>query len=283
MGIQSNEVHTLAEYFSVEHDVRGHNLSAYDLELELAEIMFTVAQMALARYPILMDATPHRVKYSLVTTSVRYYASAVDLCLRGNPAEAMSIMRSTIECMAYASLLKRKPDLIDAWVNLDEKSSKERRALFESDSALVQGPETANAYHEYQVYSAGGVHARWFLAEQATDFDHPAGWRIRHAERGTKTTQLHLLGIIYTMKHLVSEAILPLYLEEPWPDPIPELLVTYETKRKDLGGKRGEFYAWLQNPTRDEQYDGRIIPARGLIASPATRPRSTKKSSRPRR
>ncbi len=264
MGIQSKQVQTLSDYLEDEAHARGRNLSAFDLELELADLLFQAAQTAYSRYPILIDAKPHRAKCSLVLATIRYYATAIDLCLRGNGAEAMSVMRSTIEFMAYASKVKREPHLVDEWVDLDEKTTKERRDLFGRDFELVNEPETAKAAEMYGTFSEFGVHARFLLAEQATDFDHPIGWRIRHAEKDSNHVRWALLGIIFTMKDLVTDAIAPLYLETPWPDELMRLLETYEVKRQEAGKHRQAFTAWVREPKRPRSYQGRVIPARGF-------------------
>jgi hypothetical protein len=265
VGIQSNEVLVLADYFSDESDARDRNLAAFDLELEMADELFMAAQHAYASFGILVDAKPHRAKCSLVLASIRYYASAVDLCLRGNGAEAMSIMRSPIECMAYASKLKREPQLVNEWVGMENKSSHERRVLFGSDSALIREPETEAAYEMYQAYSEFGVHARFLMAEQATDFSHPAGWRLRHAEKDSDHVRWAFVGIMFTMRDLITEAIAPLYLERPWPSELTRCLDRFEEKRKALGPQRPRFMAWVTNPRRRPSYQGRVIPARGLV------------------
>ena len=265
MGLQSREVHKLTDYLEAEAQAREKNLSAFDLELAMAGELFEAAQHAFAAYPILIDSKAHRAKCSLVLVSMRFYASAIDLCLRGNGAEAMSIMRSPIECLAYASKLKREPHLVDEWIDLDEKTLKERKELFGSDSQLVREPETAEAFEMYQAYSEFGTHARFTMAEQATDFSAARGWHLRHAERDSNHVRWAFLGIMFTMRDLITHAIAPLYLEEPWPTTVTQHLDAFEARRKALGGQRRAFAEWIKNPQRPESYDGRIIPARGLV------------------
>lgn len=264
--MQSTRIRSLDEYLHEEVLTRERNSLAFDLEFELASIVFRAAQEAYTSYPILVDATPHRAKCSLVLTIIRYYATAVDLCMRGNGAEAMGVMHSAIECAAYAMKVKSEPALVNDWVDLDEKTPRQRRDLFGSDATLVRGLGNDKITEFYEMLSEFGVHARFMLAEQATDFDHPTGWRIRHAEHDSDHVRWALLGIIFVMKNLVTDAIAPLYLDTPWPQHLTKTLESYEEKRKDLGRHRPRFLKWIKDPKRPESYQGRVIPARDFWA-----------------
>lgn len=263
MGLQSARVTELDEYLGEESAARERNLSAFDLELEMAALIFRAAQQAIAAYPILVDAPQHRAKIALALSSVRYFATAVDLCVRGNGAEAAGVMRSAIEFAAYATKLKREPGLIDAWASLLELTGAERQKLFGRDKEILALPETARAAEMYDAFSVFGVHARTVLTEQAVDFNYRGGWKLRHGEVDSHHVRWALLGVVLTMRDLVADALAPLYLDDPWPEDLTRSLDEFEKKRLALHEHRKSFLSWMKDPKRSVVHEGRVTPVRG--------------------
>ena len=240
LRMQSREIRSLDDYFAEESAARPKNLVALDAETEMARSLFLAAQELYANFPT-GDRPYSKVIASLLAACIRYYGSAVDLCLRGNAAEALSLMRSCLEQAGYVVKIASEPSLAEKWVDLDELETRERFALFGRDSELMQQELLKPAEAAYGMFSEFGVHARIPMTEQTIDFTTPAGWRIRHAEVDTEHLRWSYLGVLFIMRDLLDAALVPTLLEPPLPPEIAKHLEDFESHRKKLGSIRCGF------------------------------------------
>ena len=100
LNMQSKTIRPLDEYLQEEAEARTKNVTAFTHELEMARELFAAAQEVYARLPA-SDRPYWKTQASLLTATIKYSATAIDLCLRGSPAEGVAIMRSSVEQIAY--------------------------------------------------------------------------------------------------------------------------------------------------------------------------------------
>jgi hypothetical protein len=250
LNMQSKTIRPLEEYLQEEADARTKNLTAFNHEFEMAKSLFAAAQEVYAHLPA-SDRVYWKVQVSLLAATIRYYATAVDLCLRGNTSEAIALMRSSLEQAAYIVKVGSDESLAEKWVEMDKLSKPERLALFGSDSKLMEQPQIVDAAKPiHSLFSVFGVHARMTAVEQTIEFEHPFGWRIRHAEEGTEHVRYFLLAILFAMQDMINLALVPSLLDGSSPHEVTKHLEAFERERSQLGSIRKQFMRWIKNPCR---------------------------------
>lgn len=259
--MQSKVITPLTEHLSEEVHAREKNLVSFSTELAMAGELFEAAQVVFTEFPT-SNTSLRKIQAGLTAASIRYFASAVDLCLRGNAVEAESLMRTPIECMGYAIVLTEKPQLVQQWIDMDElKDSHERSRLFGTESAHRRHRLLKEAALTYDSFSVFGAHARVPLIAQTLK-DDAGGWRVAHAEIGAHHVRLSFGAILFTMRDLVRLTMAPLLLDEPFPTALQEHLERFEALRTSLGPQNPEFMRWIENANVKHLYHGAIVPVR---------------------
>ena len=250
LAAQSREIWTLDEFLAEASEGRIQNVAALDIELAMAAVVFDLMQQIYTNTP-LSDRTYSKVVGSLLAGMTRYYATSVDLCLRGHTAEAHAVLRSSVEHAAYLVRIVDTPTLAEAWVELADLTKKQKHELFGSEFELMHQPiikETAASL--YNLLSIFGVHTRIAAIEQTIDFQHPFGWRIRSTDVGSPHVRLFLLGIVFSMRDLVLLGLVPKLLEAPLPKEIAVNEARFTALHAKLNEQRQDFRTWLSNPER---------------------------------
>jgi hypothetical protein len=258
--MQSGVITPLSDYFQKELDAHSKNREHFSTELEMAEELFQAAQLVFTNFPT-SDTPFRRAQAALLTACIRYFASAIGLCLRGNGVEAESLMRTPIECMGYLIRLTEEPGLVMKWIDIDElKSAHERNKVFGSETSHRKHKYLKKTAETYETFSIFGVHARVQMTDQ-TMASLPTGWSVAHAETNAHHVRLALVGILFTMRDLINEAMVPLLLEPPHPPGIQTHLERFEDLRSTLGKRHPEFARWTTDARVVHHHDGIIRPA----------------------
>jgi len=258
--MQSRAIRKLREYLAEEATAYSANLDHFADELAMADELFQAAQAVFANFPT-SDSQLRKVQAGLLTGCIRYYASAVDLCLRGNGVEAQSLMRTPIESMGYLVLLTEKPALVPHWVHMDELKASDRRKLFGTETQHRAHKLMRKTAETFEAFSIFGTHARVQMIAH-TMAQLPTGWTLHHAEINANHVRIAFVAVLFTMRDLVYESMVPLLLEEPLPSELQAHRNKFEELRQGYGTRHPEFMQWVPNASIDHKYAGTVRPVR---------------------
>src|SRR5207253_186120 len=111
---------------------------------------------------------------------------------------------------------------------------------------LMQHPLMKLAGETYGAYSAFGTHARFVRTIDSIYLESRGmGWRLSHAKVDDFYCRFQLLGILLTMRDLVTGPLREGFLESPYPQSIEGHLAAFESTRDRLGREYPRFMKWI--------------------------------------
>jgi hypothetical protein len=203
---------SLDDYLRCDAQALDAHQKAFADEYEFAKLIFLLGQEVWGHVGF-SDSDEDRAVAALVGTSLRYYAAATGLFMRGHHTEAFGTIRTALEAGAYAVQIRLKPQLAKTWIGEDDW--KKRKAAFGSDTSMFRQPLLAHLEEHYGLYSEHGTHARFYMAARGMDAPKGSGNAALYFGDDPNNTGRFFFGhASIGMRDLIEKTYIPLFWGE---------------------------------------------------------------------